>query len=178
MENEIWKDAVGFEGFYKISNSGRVLSMQRIIKNKRGKNYTVSEKILRQPINSHGYVRYSLMIEGHLLRSSTAHRLVAIAFIPNPENKPHVNHIDGNKLNNHVSNLEWCTLQENAQHAFNNGLVKKMDIKRRKLSECQILTIREFYNGSRGQITTLSKKHKVTRATIRDIINKKTYILF
>lgn len=112
---EIWKDVVGFEGRYKVSNNGKILS----INSKRSKN-----PILLKPVyTKDGYQRVSLSLgDRHHKRSIAVHILVAKAFIPNPKNKPQVNHKDGNKKNNHVDNLEWSTGKENIQHAINHGL--------------------------------------------------------
>lgn len=99
---EIWKDIAGWEGLYQVSTCGRVKSL------KYGK-----ERILKQSKNSSGYLTVSLYIEGKTL-SKVVHRLVAIAFIPNPENKIEVNHIDEDKKNNRLENLNWMTSKENS----------------------------------------------------------------
>lgn len=108
MEQEIWKDVEGFQG-YKISNLGRVKSYHNNTTIIRKSNIVVGYKHLMLSKNKKKYNFY-------------IHRLVAEAFIPNPENKPEINHIDGNKLNNNISNLEWCTRKENCQHAWKTGL--------------------------------------------------------
>ena len=107
---ETWKAVKGFEGLYQISNFGRVKSL------------VYKEKILK-PITSKtdGYVRIGLH-KNRTIYTRTIHRLVAEAFIENPMKKPHVNHIDGNKQNNHVRNLEWCTASENQFHSLEVGL--------------------------------------------------------
>lgn len=99
---EIWKDIAGWEGLYQVSTCGRVKSL------KYGK-----ERILKQSKNSSGYLTVSLYIEGKTF-SKVVHRLVAIAFIPNPENKIEVNHIDEDKKNNRLENLNWMTSKENS----------------------------------------------------------------
>ncbi len=110
---EIWKDITGFECEYQVSNLGRVKSF------KKGK-----ETIMKPHVIYSGYFQICLLKQNkrHLF---LIHRLVAQEFIQNPFNKPEVNHIDGNKQNNKVNNLEWCTHGENIKHAWNNGLQKK-----------------------------------------------------
>ena len=114
MDQEIWKDIDGFEKLYQISNFGRVFSKRRnkIMKLNLRKNY------LRVGFNKEG-VYYCFQV----------HRLVAQAFIPNPDNKDEVNHIDCNKQNNNVSNLEWVTHEENMEHACNNERIHKTKIR-------------------------------------------------
>jgi len=110
---EIWKDIVGYEGMYQVSNLGRVKSLNY--------NRTGKENILSTSKNK-GYFNVVLSKKGFKPFTVRTHRLVAEAFIPNPQNKPQVNHIDGNKLNNNIENLEWNTASENQQHAYDTGL--------------------------------------------------------
>jgi len=98
---EVWKSVVGYEGLYEVSDQGRVKGPKGFVKPKIGRNC---------------YARTELWRKGDRHRPSI-HRLVAQTFIPNPDGKPQVNHLDGDKLNNTVANLEWCTAQENALHA-------------------------------------------------------------
>ena len=117
---EIWKPVVGYERYYEVSNKGNVRSVTRYVFSIKGKRKTRkvcgSEK--KPKINHSGYYQTTLSKQG---KSETVviHRIVAEAFIPNPCSKPQVNHIDGDKLNNCVENLEWATSFENMSHAVN-----------------------------------------------------------
>ena len=122
----IWKDVVGYEGLYKISEKGDVLSLPRLVNaNKKGQRMT-EKRILKQQLNHKGYPLVSLshINDGKNNKMFSVHRLVAKAFIPNPNNLPQVNHIDGNKQNNHYTNLEWCDNSYNQIHAYRIGLNK------------------------------------------------------
>jgi len=113
--NEIWKDIAGYEGLYQVSNLGRIKSLPR--------NGTINlERFIKPRVDS-GYERVWLS-KNNKTKPLKISRLVAMAFISNTYNKPEVNHIDGNKLNNCVVNLEWVTKSENIKHAFYSGLAK------------------------------------------------------
>ena len=115
----VWKSVHGFEGKYQISYDGTVRSMERVVKNKDG-TMTVNERVLKPWVDTWGYKRVCLYKNGKP-HQKFVHRLIAEAFIP-PFTGQQVNHIDGDKLNNSVENLEWCTGSENMQHAFRTGL--------------------------------------------------------
>jgi len=113
MGKEIWKDIDGFEGLYEISSIGQINSIKR--------NGTLGG-LLKQRIDRYGYSTVVLYKNG-TPNYYSRHRLVAQAFIPNPNNYPEVNHKNGKKLDNFASNLEWVTAAENTRHAWQNGLV-------------------------------------------------------
>lgn len=112
---EVYKPIKGYEGLYEVSNLGNVKSLSKI----RGRAFT-AERLLKPRIVN-GYVMVTLCKESKRFNASV-HRLIAEAFIPNPENKETINHIDGNKQNNSIDNLEWATQRENNLHAYRTGL--------------------------------------------------------
>ena len=116
---EICKSVDGFEGYYEISNLGNLRSVDQYIRVGRGKGYIkyLPSKILSPSINNSGYKIYALHKPGSKLVCRTIHRMVATAFIPNPHNLSDVNHIDENKNNNIVDNLEWVSHRENVIHS-------------------------------------------------------------
>ena len=185
MLNEIWKDIQGYEGIYQISNYGRIKSLYR--KEIRYKNFnnnnpnpffiTRKECILKQQIKR-GY--YVVNLNKNSIKTyPTVHRLVMLNFNPNDNSDiMQINHIDGNKLNNHIDNLEWCTAKENTIHAYNNGLAKFKDqdgIKNTssKLTIEQVNEIRK--NGKYDSYENISKQYNVSRSTIENVLKNKTY---
>ncbi len=118
---EIWKDIIGFEGLYQISNIGRVKSMQKTWKCGYNSIRAKSETILKV-CTSTQYHCVSLHKGTGNRKFTHLHKLLAIHFIPNPENKKEVNHKNGNKHDNRIENLEWASSSENRQHAFDTGL--------------------------------------------------------
>ena len=126
LDGEIWKPVVGFESKYMVSNKGRVKGLTRYVRcNTPGKTMCISEKLKTQGEDGDGYLRVSFY-DGSKVKSLYTHRVVANAFIPNIYNKEQVNHIDGNKKNNHVENLEWVTNLENMNHSWRIGLRGKV----------------------------------------------------
>lgn len=112
---EIWKDIEGYEGLYQVSNQGRVKSLERDYVAGNGGIRHIEEHYLQQTKTQKGYLRVTLLKNG-ARSSKQVHRLVAETFIPNPENKPQVDHIDGNKQSNVVSNLRFATNRENSNN--------------------------------------------------------------
>lgn len=115
---EIWKDIPGFEGLYKVSNFGRVkkLAKTRIYNN--GTRTVIPEHFIKATANNRGYLNVPLYSNNERY-TKKVHRLVAEVFLDNTDDKPYVNHINGNKADNRVENLEWCTPSENNIHRYN-----------------------------------------------------------
>ncbi|WP_258554357.1 HNH endonuclease signature motif containing protein [Oligella urethralis] len=143
-------------------------------------------KPLKRILNNRGYLSVKLD-----KKTKMVHRLIAEAFIPNPENKPYVNHLNGNRLDNRVENLEWCTQQENVHHAFNTGLISEKGRKNSiqalldnnpnpRLSDSAIEDIRTNFkkrcpvNGANA----FAKKYGVSTTTISYVINRRKHYVF
>ena len=167
---ERWKNIKGYEGFYQVSNLGRVKSVERKHSFKE-KFRIVHERILK-PCLTKGYKQIRLC-KNSKMSSFYIHRLLAIAFIPNLENKPHINHLNGIITDNSLDNLEWCTHQENMTHAWNIGLIDNSGEKcgTSKLTKLDVAYIRKT-NKTQHE---LAKQFKVSQPNISDIINNKTW---
>lgn len=127
---EIWKEAIGYEGCYMISNLGRVKNMNRIVKSK-NTTRIIPERFLKIRNDKYGYPMVHLSVK-QKVTYPRVHKLVAKAFIPNPNNYPQINHKNGIKTDNRVKNLEWCTNSQNITHAFRvlkirNGRSRKVN---------------------------------------------------
>lgn len=170
---EIWKSITGFEGLYLISNRGNIKSLARVVDRGDKGSYLRNEKDLSLSLNKDGYIKVCLQKEG--VRTHTnVHILVAKEFIPNPEDLPEVNHKDGNKSNNIISNLEWCTKKFNRQHAYDTGLQKApKGVKhyKAKLSKKEVIEIRK----SKEKGVVLAKAYNVSPQTISRVKLNKSY---
>ena len=124
---ELWKDIIGYEGLYQVSNLGRVKSLERVTISKNGKRYTCQELCLRFG-NIKGY-KFVVLRKNCKSRQVLVHRLVAQAFIPNLDNLPEVNHKDENPANNCVDNLEWCTHKYNSN--YGTAKIRMIESKKR-----------------------------------------------
>lgn len=170
---EIWKPVKGFP-FYEVSNLGRVRSIDRKVINGNGCKIPRKGKVLKQAGNGNGYLRATVYLDGKP-KYHSIHRMVALAFIPNPENKYAVNHKDCNKENNNVNNLEWVTKSENEIHARKMGVkdTRGENQSNVKLTEIQVLKIRELEGEVKHKI--LAERFSVSLSTIRNILYRKTW---
>lgn len=123
METEIWKDVIGYEGYYQVSNLGNVKGLERVV-GTYPQLKTMPEAIKKPWISKKGYYRIQLRKKG-VIKAFQLHRLVAQAFIENTMNKDTVNHINGIKADNRVENLEWLTNHENIIHYYKKLKGKK-----------------------------------------------------
>lgn len=124
LENEVWLDVKGFEGMYAVSNMGRVKSLAREKKDQYYTKRLLGEKLLKPSLLNSGY--FKVNFKDAILKINTnflVHRLIALAFIENIDNKEQVNHINGVKTDNRIENLEWVTRSENVKHAIKLGLM-------------------------------------------------------
>lgn len=161
---ERWKDIKEYKGLYQVSSLGRVRSLPR---------NTTKGGIIKG--NKSRFYQSLCLSKNGYIKSYAIHRLVAITFIKNSDNKPYVNHKDGNKFNNRVDNLEWTTPSENKIHAVKNGFTYSPRGEKHwasKLSEWQVISIRR--NAYKPQ-KELAKEFNVSFQTISDIINRKKW---
>ena len=174
-----FQSVIGYEGLYWINNSGDVLTFN-------WKN--TGKRAILKPATDQGYKKVGLQKDGKL-KTHRVHRLVAAVYIPNPDNKPMINHIDGNKANNNVSNLEWCTAKENTKHAIDNGLFhfntseqsanitpKRGELNGlSKLKEFEVLEIRAKFKPRKYTRKMLSIEYGVKECTIKDVVLRKSW---
>lgn len=166
IEGEIWKPVIGYEGYYEVSNLGNVKSVKRFVLNiGYEKPHQIRERILRNSSDTYPAV----MLSKHQTKfRKLVHRLVAEAFIPNPNNKPQVNHINGIKTDNRSENLEWCTSQENIIHSFITGLSPK------KINNKNIFPIKviDLLTGSvYPSILGAAKSNNIKERKLRDMLS-------
>lgn len=168
--DEIWKDITGFEGMYQVSNQGRVRSLDRTITMKNGGTRFCKGKVLKPTVNSSGYLHLGLGKGVY----QYVHRLVAQEFLPNPDNLPEVNHEDGDKRNNEVTNLRWVTPSENQLHSKATGLAKTGEEHvQARLSNEDVRYIREVYIPKHPEFggKPLAERFGVARSIISRIVN-------
>jgi hypothetical protein len=180
LPDEDWRDIKGYEGYYQVSNLGRVRSCERKVPAApNGIRYliTIRQKIMTQTaqvFHKKKYCRVGLNKKGKK-KMHSVHRLVAIAFLENFDGKPQVNHINGETRDNTVSNLEWCTASENIIHSF-KSLGRRMDGDHhvnRKLSSKDVLFIRSMRR--KMSVKCLAAKYGVHPNTITEINTRKSW---
>ena len=178
MLKEVWKSISGYEQLYEISNLGRVKSLPRLIK---ARNPFISKEYIRKPVlYNNGYLCIRLSKDG-FVKNHSLHRLIATEFLNKLDESYEVNHIDGNKLNNSLDNLEWVTKADNQKHAHKLGL-NKSNFKpmfeelngNSKLSKTEIIIIKDKLSKGISQ-RRIADEHNVTQATIADINRNKTH---
>jgi hypothetical protein len=161
---ELWRDIQGYEGLYTVSNMGKIRSHHTYRRAK-------TDYLLKEGVNDSGYCYIGLSKDG-IVKQKKLHRLIAIAFIPNPENKRTVNHINGIKTDYRLENLEWNTPKENGNHASRLGLLHtgKYKTNMRIANE-----IRKVYNEQKLLPREISVIYGLSIPVVRNIINYNTY---
>lgn len=175
---EVWKDVVGYEGYYQVSSFGRVKGLERQFTQLNGmtgryNTKTIPESYMKAFSDKDGYKKIQLTKDGKR-NKFFVHRLVAIAFILNPESKPEVNHKDGVKDNNHLSNLEWNTTSENQLHAIANKLYQTARGESSGTSKLKESEVREIHRlWQTGDVTQeyLAVKFGIMGSAISRIVN-------
>lgn len=172
---EIWKEIDGYNGVYFVSNLGQVKSIDHYCSNRTGSGKQTG-RVFKIQVSYKGYLRVALSKNKKKFHTSV-HRLIAKAFIPNPENKPQVNHINGIKSDNRIENLEWCTNGENMTHAFKNNLVNLNYGEKHhnsKLSNDDVLRVRKLH--SLGfTCKSLAEDYNVSQTAMSKILRNITY---
>lgn len=169
---EIWKPVPGYEGLYDVSNTGQVRALDRVVRSRWGTDKPIKGGLKAFAKNSQGYHSVHLYKVGKMGRAYV-HRLVASVFLPNPQELPQVNHHDGDKSNNAVTNLEWCTGTSNCTHALRTNLyesAKGQQIASAKLTEAEVREVREL--AARGEMhKDIASVFGIGRKAITKIVN-------
>lgn len=169
-------EILGFDYSYEITSDGQVISHAR---------YNNKNLVMKQHMAKDGYLNIGLIKNGKSTLHRV-HRIVACAFIPNPDSKPYINHIDGNKTNNTVNNLEWCTQKENASHSINvlhkwssspkqSKAAQELGIRRRKITMDDAREIRRIYESGEMGCHRLAKKFGINKHSVLEIIHYRSY---
>lgn len=175
-----WRDILGYEGYYKVSNEGEVRSVDRYVNTRWDIKTLQKGSLMNLRRDKDGYLIVTLRREGKA-KTFRVSRLVASAFIPNPSNLQYVNHLDGVRDNNHVDNLEWCTQSHNIKHSYNIGLkkpssnnLKGSKMGTSKLTEAEVLDIRRAIDKGCKQVD-LANKYNVSISTISAIKHRRKW---
>ena len=162
---DIWKPIKNYEGLYEINDNGEIHSLGNTIMRSNGRKQTFKPRIVKAHNKGNDRMMVSL-VKNKKSKCFLVHRLLGNAFIPNPDNKPQINHKDGDPLNNNLSNLEWVTQSENIEHALKNGF---MNLYVLSLSEEKEI-IKKWKTGKYSK-SSLSREYPASRYTIRRIVN-------
>lgn len=176
---ETWLPVKDFENLYEISNTDILRSLDRYVKSGYGRQSFKKGKIVKLGYDKNGY-RKIILYNGSIKKDWRVHRLVGMHFIPNPENKPFINHKDEDKENNNDWNLEWTTGKENIQHAWKIGLSTNNHSKGEKcnfskLKKEDVEWIRANYTQKHGESKKLGEKYGITGGNISLIIKNKIW---
>lgn len=171
---EIFIPVKDFEGYYEVSNFGNVRSLERIIRNKNGKELKVRSRILIPRKHRNGYTLVNLC-KNNIIKNCTIHKIVCQSFLGDRPNLIEINHKDGNKKNNILDNLEYVTRSDNSRHAYRLGLkfTKGSKCSAAKLTEEDVIEIRRSYLSREYNQVQLGKKYGVKANTICNIINRR-----
>lgn len=174
-----WLQIKGFEGLYEVNDLGEIYSLGRVRKARnQHKEYLMIKKPkkLSPGKNRSGYLSVVLYDKNGTKKTMKLHRIVAIAFIQNPKPSEYnmINHIDGNKLNNKVENLEWCNNSENVQHAFDNNL-SKATYGNAKLTKDDVYKIRELHKNTNLSYREIADRFGVWKTTVHKIVHNLTW---
>lgn len=168
---EVWRDVIGYEGHYQVSSHGRIKSLARYMRPARP--VWIQERIVSIHEFGRGYM-YVVLCKNNKKTNFCVHRLVAMAFIPNPEGKREVNHKDMNKKNNRVDNLEWVTSAENKKHAADHGISNRGErAGQAKLTTVDVLAIRAM--AGKMSSTKIAAMFAVGPTQVLRIINRKRW---
>lgn len=178
-DNGDFRPIPGFEGHYEVNEVGDIRSVERMIQRRGAPPMFVSGKMLR-PFDGDGYLFVKLNRPGRTAKTFAVHRAVALAFLGKPIGRNCVNHLDGNKQNNHPSNLEWTTQSQNMKHAWANGLCRgvKKELGDRhhaaKLTNDQVVEARRRY-GAGERAKALAEEYGLTRTAMHSMLTGKTW---
>jgi len=183
IKNEIWLPIPNFEGYYEASNMGRIKSLDRTIEKPDEKTGKISYMTRRGKIfkirfkHNRRYMSIRLSKNGKTV-GYPIHRIIAMIFVPNPDNKPQVNHINGIKTDNRAENLGWVNNSENILHAIDSGLMKYAIGESHGsaiFTEDNVLRIRELYASKKYNLEEIGKMFNTNRSRIHEIVKRKTW---